>query len=158
MKKACNTQKLAVAGMVTALYIAAMYVSQSFAFGQFQIRIATALYSTAYLFPFLVLPLGLANALSNPVMGGLGLLDVMGGAAIGILTSGCCALVHRWKAGEWVLIIPITLIPALGASLWLSYLLNVPYWALAASLLVGQCVSGMAGAVLVKALKRFLMK
>ena len=50
--------------------------------------------------------------------------------------------------------IPITLIPALGVSLWLSKLLGIPYWALAASLLVGQAIAGVVGAMLVNALKR----
>ena len=52
------------------------------------------------------------------------------------------------------MIAPITLIPALGVSLWLSALLGVPYWTLAVSLLIGQAVAGFVGALLVKALKR----
>lgn len=144
--------------MVMALYIGIMYATQSFAFGQYQVRIATALYSVAYLFPFLVLPLGLANALSNLLMGGLGFMDIAGGAIVGLLTSGCAAAIGRCQGSVWLTAIPIALIPALGASAWLAYLLNMPYWALAASLLVGQAICGAAGASLANALSRIFRK
>jgi hypothetical protein len=37
-------------------------------------------------------------------------------------------------------------------STWLSYLLALPYVAMAASLLVGQIIAGLVGALLVRAL------
>ena len=149
-----RTQKLTISAAVMAIYIVLMYLTQSFSFGQYQVRIATAIYGTAYLFPFLVLPLGLSNLLSNMLMGGLGFFDIVGGGIVGILTAGCCALLGKVRRSEWFVALPITLIPALGVSLWLSGILGLPYWALAGSLLVGQAVSGVVGAVLVKALRR----
>ena len=154
MKNLNNTQKLAFSGVVIALYIVVMYLTQSFAFGQYQVRIATAIYAVAYLFPFLVVPLGLSNLLSNMVMGGLGFFDIVGGGLVGLLTAGCCAMLGKKKLTPWLVIAPITLIPALGVSLWLSGILGIPYWALAGSLLVGQFIAGIAGALLVQALKR----
>ena len=154
MKNLNNTQKLAFSGVVIALYIVVMYLTQSFAFGQYQVRIATAIYAVAYLFPFLVIPLGLSNLLSNMVMGGLGFFDIVGGGLVGLLTAGCCAMLGKKKLTPWLVIVPITLIPALGVSLWLSGILGIPYWALAGSLLVGQFIAGIAGALLVQALKR----
>ncbi len=158
MKKMSKTQKLTFSGAVMAVYIVVMYVTQSFAFGQYQVRIATAIYSTAYLFPFLVVPLGLSNLLANMVMGGLGFFDIVGGGLVGLLTAGSCALLGRYRRSEWLVALPIALIPALGVSSWLSYLLGVPYWTMAASLLVGQAISGVAGAILVKALKHVWKK
>ena len=154
MKNLTKTQKLTISGAVMAIYIVVMYFTQSFAFGQYQVRIATAIYGTAYLFPFLVVPLGLSNLLANMVMGGLGFFDIVGGGVVGLLTAGCCALLGKKRVTEWSVIAPITLIPALGVSLWLSALIGVPYWTLAASLLVGQAIAGVVGALLVKALKR----
>lgn len=154
MKNLNNTQKLAFSGVVIALYIVVMYLTQSFAFGQYQVRIAAAIYAVAYLFPFLVVPLGLSNLLSNMVMGGLGFFDIVGGGIVGLLTAGCCAMLGKKKLTPWLVIAPITLIPALGVSLWLSGILGIPYWALAGSLLVGQFIAGIAGALLVQALKR----
>ena len=135
-----------------------MYFTQSFAFGQYQVRIATAIYASAYLFPFLVVPLGLSNLLANMVMGGLGFFDIVGGGLVGLLTAGCCALLGKQRVTEWSVLLPITLIPALGVSLWLSGLLGIPYWTLAASLLVGQAIAGAAGALLLKALKNVWRK
>lgn len=153
MKNLTKTQKLTISGAVMAIYIVVMYFTQSFAFGQYQVRIATAIYATAYLFPFLVVPLGLSNLLANMVMGGLGFFDIVGGGIVGLLTAGCCALLGKKRITEWSVVAPITLIPALLVSLWLSKLINVPYFALAGSLLVGQFISGIVGALLVKALK-----
>ena len=137
-----------------AIYIVVMYITQSFAFGQYQIRVATAIYGVAYLFPFLVIPLGLSNALANMVMGGLGIFDILGGGLVGLATAGACALIGKKRLSAWWVAVPITLIPALGVSLWLSSILGVPYWTLAASLLVGQAVAGLIGALLVQALKK----
>ncbi|MBR1561359.1 MAG: QueT transporter family protein [Clostridia bacterium] len=153
MKNLTQTQKLTMSGAVMAIYIVVMYFTQSFAFGQYQVRIATAIYATAYLFPFLVVPLGLSNLLANMVMGGLGFFDIVGGGIVGLLTAGCCALLGKKRVTAWSVVAPITLIPALVVSLWLSRLIGVPYFALAGSLLVGQFIAGIVGALLVKALK-----
>lgn len=153
MKNLTKTQKLTLSGAVMAIYIVVMYFTQSFAFGQYQVRIATAIYGVAYLFPFLVVPLGLSNLLSNMVMGGLGFFDIVGGGVVGLMTAGCCALLGKGKITSWAVVAPIMLIPALVVSIWLSKLINVPYAALAGSLLVGQAIAGAVGAVLVRALR-----
>ena len=67
-----KTQKLTISAICIALYLVVMLCTQSFAFGQYQVRIATALYGLSYIFPFLVVPFGIANVISNLVMGGLG--------------------------------------------------------------------------------------
>ena len=153
MKNLTKTQKLTLSGAVMAIYIVVMYFTQSFAFGQYQVRIATAIYGVAYLFPFLVVPLGLSNLLANMVMGGLGVFDIVGGGLVGLMTAGGCALLGKAKRSSWLVIFPITLIPALVVSIWLSKLIGVPYAALAGSLLVGQAIAGVVGALLVRALK-----
>ena len=62
-----------------ALFLVVMMCTQSFAFGQYQVRIATALYGLSAIFPFLIIPFGLVNVLANTLMGGLGPLDMLGG-------------------------------------------------------------------------------
>lgn len=159
LEKMSLTRKIAISGMVMALYIVVMYFTQSFAFGQYQVRIATAIYATAYLCPFLTLPLGLSNLLSNMLMGGLGFFDIVGGGLVGIFTAGACALIRKAKLTSLLTFFPIALIPAFGVSLWLSGILGVPYLALAISLLVGQCIAGVFGALLIQALvKAFNIK
>ena len=97
MKEWTVTRKLAFSALVVALYVAVMAVSAGFAFGQYQVRIATALYALAGVFPFLTVPLGVANFLSNALLGGLGPLDMIGGVTVGLLTAGTIALCRRHR-------------------------------------------------------------
>lgn len=149
-----NNQKLVFSALCIALYIVVMLCTQSFAFGQYQIRIATALYSLSALFPFLILPFGMANVVSNTVMGGLGILDIIGGFTVGILTTATIVLGKRVGMGNWIVWAAITFIPGLGVPMWLSVILNIPYWVLASTILVGQCICGVAGMALVTALEK----
>lgn len=154
MKEQFPTQKIAIAGLCIALYIVVMMCTQSFAFGQYQIRIATALYSLSAIFPFLIIPFGLANVVSNTIMGGLGILDIVGGFIVGIVTTSIIVYGKGKGCGNWIIWLAITLVPGLGVPVWLSVLLDLPYWLLASSILVGQCISGFAGMMLVTALER----
>jgi len=154
MKELALARKLTLSALTIALYVALMAASAGFAFGQYQVRIATSLYALAGMFPFLVVPLGFANFLSNALLGGLGPLDMIGGVAVGLLTAGVIAHCHRSRLAPLAAFAAITLIPGLGVPVWLSWLLHVPYWVLAASLLVGQAIAGIFGALLLAALKR----
>ena len=151
-----KVQKLTVSAMVMALYVVVLYFTQSFSFGAYQIRIATALYALAYLFPFLVLPLGFANFIANFLFGGLGLLDWFGGCFVGIIVTAIIVLIRRKGWSHWLMILPIILVPGLGVPSYLSYLLHVPYSVLATSLCIGQSVPAVCGVVLVNVLQRAL--
>ena len=147
-----RTQKITISAVCNALYLVVMLCTQSFAFGQYQVRIATALYGLSYIFPFLVVPFGIANIASNIFMGGLGPIDAIGGFIMGLLTSGAIAWGRQKGFGCWIVALFVTLLPGLGVPVWLSYLLKIPYGILAASLLVGQFISGITGMMLIKAL------
>ena len=151
-----KVQKLTVSAMVMALYVVVLYFTQSFSFGAYQIRIATALYALAYLFPFLVLPLGFANFIANFLFGGLGLLDWFGGCFVGIIVTAIIVLIRRKGWSRWLMILPMILVPGLGVPSYLSYLLHVPYSVLATSLCIGQSVPAVCGVVLVNVLQRAL--
>lgn len=151
-----KVQKLTVSAMVMALYVVVLYFTQSFSFGAYQIRIATALYALAYLFPFLVLPLGFANFIANMLFGGLGLLDMFGGCIVGIVATAIIVLIRRQGWNRWLMVVPIVLVPGLGVSTYLSYLLHMPYGALALSLCIGQVIPAICGVVLVNVLQRAL--
>ena len=153
-KEFTKTQKLTISAVSIALYLVVMIATQNFAFGQYQVRIATSLYALAGIFPFLVVPLGFANFLSNALLGGLGPLDMIGGVIVGLLTSGAIALARRSRFAPLAAFAAIALIPGLGVPVWLSVLLHVPYSVLAASLLVGQVIAGAFGALLLAALRR----
>lgn len=143
-----------------ALYCVTMYFTQSFSFGAYQIRIATAIYSLGYFFPFLIAPMGIANALSNMIMGGLGVFDVLGGALAGVLTTGACALIGRlkFKGHRLLVAVPVTLIPGLLVPVWLAPALGMAYAPLALSLLIGQIIPGIVGAAMVSVLAGYNIK
>lgn len=150
--------KITVSAIVIALYVVLMFVSQGFAFGQYQIRIVTAIYSLSYVFPFLILPLGISNFLSNTIMGGLGPLDMLGGFLVGIITSSAVYLIGKMKLSKWLVILPIIFIPGLMVPIWLSYLLNIPYMVLAPGLCIGQVLPAVAGVFLIQIVEKYIKR
>ena len=148
-----KTRKLTISAIVIALYVVIMVITQSFAFGAIQIRLATSLYALSYIFPFLVLPLGLSNLLSNMLLGGLSIFDIVGGGLVGILTAILVYGVHKYKLNTYLTIIPIIFIPGLIVPIWLSMILHVPYSALAISLCLGQVIPAILGSILINLLK-----
>ncbi|MBV7273539.1 QueT transporter family protein [Clostridium thailandense] len=155
-KNISSVKKLAISGLVIGMYVIVMYFTQSFAFGQYQIRIATSLYALSGIFPFLILPMGVANLISNTIMGGLGVFDMLGGAAVGMMASGLVYLIKRLKLNDWFAILPIIFIPGLVVPIWLSILIHVPYKVLAISLCVGQIIPAIVGVLLLKQLRKVL--
>lgn len=154
MNKTLNkTTILTLSALIIALYVVLMFATQSFAFGAYQVRVATGLYSLSYLFPFLVIPLGLANFLSN-FLGSLGIWDIIGGGLVGIITSGCVYLLRRFKLPALLIIPVIILGPGLIVPLWLSPILRISYPALVISLCIGQAPPAVLGYLLIKLLAK----
>lgn len=158
MKQFNNTQRLTISAISIAMYLALMIGTQGFAFGQYQVRIATALYGLSAIFPFTIPAFSIANFVSNTVMGGFGLVDSIGGAVVGLLTTGLIVLAKRQGLGNWVLIPIITFVPGLIVPIWLTYFLPVPYWVLVSSLVVGQFVCGVVSYFLINALEKVVYK
>ena len=158
MKLFNNTQRLTISAISIAMYLALMIGTQGFAFGQYQVRIATALYGLSAIFPFTIPAFSIANFVSNTVMGGFGLVDSIGGAIVGLLTTGLIVLAKRQGLGNWVLIPIITFVPGLIVPIWLTYFLPVPYWVLVSSLVVGQFVCGVVSYFLINALEKVVYK
>lgn len=153
-----RTRKITLSAMVIAIYVIVMFLTQGFAFGEYQIRIATSLYSLSAIYPFLIIPMGIANFLSNAIMGGLGPLDMIGGILVGIITSGLVYLIKKIRLSDYFIALPILLCPGLIVPIWLSYLLHVPYKILAASLCVGQIVPAIAGVIIVITLRKVIKR
>ena len=58
------------------------------------------------------------------------------------------------RMDNWIIWAAVTFVPGLGVPVWLSVLLDIPYLVLASSLLIGQCICGIASVMLVTALER----
>ncbi len=151
-----HLRRLAASGLVMAIYVIVMYFTQSFAFGQYQIRIATGIYALAAIHPFLIIPLGLANSLSNFLFGQFFLPDVLGGLIAGILTSAACYFLR--KISKYLVAVPILLIPSLVVPAFISSVIQVPYTALAISIGIGQILPGIVGVILLTYLEKPLKK
>ena len=119
-------QKMTFSAMVMAIYIVVLSITSGFSFGAYQIRIATSLYALAYLFPFLVVPLGLANFISNMLFGGFGIVDMLGGCIVGMVAAACIVLIRRKNWNRMLIAVPIVLVPGLGVATYLSYFLRCP--------------------------------
>lgn len=152
LKSKKMSRRITISGAVIASYILVMFLAQGVAFGAYQIRIATSIYALGALEPFLILPLGAANMLSNILLGSLGPLDMIGGFVVGVLTAGSCYLLGKKYTS--LVAIPIMVIPTLLVPLWLSYLLQIPYIALVISVGIGQILPGLFGILLVKYLAK----
>ncbi|BCN32476.1 QueT transporter family protein [Anaeromicropila herbilytica] len=146
-----NIQKLTISALIIAIYCIIMYFTQSISFGPYQIRIATSLYALSYLYPFLVLPLGIANLLSN-MLGGLGIVDMLGGCFVGILTAYLITLIRYYHLPRWLCIFPIVLIPGTIVPIWLSIINSLPYGMLVISLSIGQIIPSIFGLILIRTL------
>lgn len=156
-KNFSQTRKIAISGLVMAIYISVMYFTQGFAFGEYQIRIATALYSLSALSPLLIIPLSLSNSISNMIMGGMGIFDILGGFIVGFVTSGSIYLMKKFKFNDWFLAIPIIAGPGLIVPIWLSKIIHVSYPILAASLCIGQIIPAFVGVILLKQLRNKIL-
>ena len=147
-------QKMTFSAMVMAIYIVVLSITSGFSFGAYQIRIATSLYALAYLFPFLVVPLGLANFISNMLFGGFGIVDMLGGCIVGMVAAPCIVLIRRKNWNRMLIAVPIVLVPGLGVATYLSYFLAMPYPLMALNLCIGQLIPSIVGVVLVRVLER----
>lgn len=156
MKSISNTQKLTISALFIASYLILMYFTQSFSFMQYQIRIATSLYALSAIFPFLILPSGIANFLSNTLFGGLGIMDMLGGLGVGLLTSLSIVAIKKSKLPLYFICLPIIFIPGLIVPMYLHLILNLPYWVLAINIIIGQILPSLLGYFLVIALQKRL--
>ena len=153
-----STRKIAFSSVIIALYVVMMYFTSSFAFGQYQVRIATSLYALGAIYPFLIIPLGLANMLSNMILGGLGIFDILGGFLVGLITTAAAYLVSKLHLNDVFVGAALVLGPGLIVPIWLSRILKVPYTILAASLCIGQVLPAIIGVIIVKQLRETLSK
>ena len=153
-----KTQKITISALCIALYVVIMIFTQSFAFGQYQVRIATSLYGLGAVFPFLSIPLALANLISNTFMGGLGPVDMLGGAFVGFATCTAITLAKKHNLPNIFISMFIILSPGLVVPIWLSFLLDIPYLRIAPSLVIGQIIPGIVGGILVTAIEKRTVK
>jgi uncharacterized membrane protein len=149
-----STKKLTVSALFIAIFIAVLGATAGFSFGAVQVRVANALYALSYVYPFLVVPTGLAVVLSNLIFGGLGLPDIIGGFIVATVTTSLMVLIKKLKLPRILVVVPTLVVPALLVPTWLSPMLGIPYWALVVSIGLGHIVPAILGYILVRAVEK----
>ncbi len=150
-----RNKSIALAGMVGALYAALTVWLAPISYGPVQARLAESLTVLPYLFPQTIWGLYFGCMAAN-FFGGFGLIDIFGGSLITLFA----ALITRYLARfgkPWLAPLPPVILNALGVSLYLHILADMPYLITAGWIAVGQVIScyGLGLPFLVLLLKRF---
>ncbi len=153
-----NTKYLSKAGMIAALYVILVIIEiplGQLAFGPIQVRIAEAL---------VLLPLVEAAAIPGVFVGcvianliltfssGFGLIDVVGGSLITLVA----AYLTSKMPNKFLGILPPVILNGLLVSIWVSsFFPEMTYWAVAASIGIGELIAvGLFGNIVLYAYQR----
>ena len=121
--KKMNTKKIARGAAITALYVVITYFLAPVSFGPIQFRAAEALTVLPIIFPEAVPALFLGVLLAN-IIGGLGLVDIIGGSLVTLLAA---YVTYKNRDNIFAYLSPI-LYNAFLISIYLHILFELPYW------------------------------
>ena len=122
--------------LIAAIYVTINIIFAPISYGPVQIRIAEALSVLPFIDPAAIGGLFLGCILSN-LWGGLGLVDVIGGS----LCTLIAAILTYHMTKPFLAPVPPIVINALGISLYLHLLFEVPYWLTVIYLSIGQTIA-----------------
>ncbi|MDD4765605.1 MAG: QueT transporter family protein [Atribacterota bacterium] len=122
--------------LIAAIYVTINIIFAPISFGPFQIRIAEALTVLPFIDPAAIGGLFLGCILSN-IWGGLGIIDVIGGSFFTLLA----AIITYNTTKPFLAPVPPIIINALGISLYLHLLFEIPYWLTVAYITIGQTIA-----------------
>jgi len=120
-----STKFIAQAGIIAALYAAITVLLAPISYGPVQVRVSEALTILPFITPAAIPGLFLGCVVAN-LYGGLGLYDIIGGSICTLLAACFTYLLSRTKRPVLAPLPPV-LINALGVSLYLHFLFDLPY-------------------------------
>lgn len=109
--------------LIAAIYVTINIIFAPISYGPVQVRIAEALAVLPFIDPAAIGGLFLGCILSN-IWGGLGIVDVLGGSLCTLIAA---ILTYRMKKPIFAPLPPV-LVNAIGVSLYLHLLFELPYW------------------------------
>lgn len=118
-----ETKRLARGAAITALYVVITYFLAPVSFGPVQFRAAEALTVLPIIFPEAVPALFLGVLLAN-IIGGLGLVDIIGGSLVTLLAA---YMTYKNRDNIFAYLSPI-IFNAFLISIYLHALFGLPYW------------------------------
>ncbi|MBN1541851.1 QueT transporter family protein [candidate division KSB1 bacterium] len=136
------TRKIALAGLVGALYAAVTVLLAPLSYGPMQVRVAEALAVLPFVFPETVWGLYFGCMAAN-IFGGYGPIDIFFGS---LLTLAAALLTRalarsRRRSAFWLAPLPPVLINALGVAWILHLAADMPYAPTALWVGIGQTIS-----------------
>ena len=152
-----NTKKLAVVTVFAALYAVGVVFLAPISFGIVQVRVADAMLPLAMIFGLPgALGLSLGCLVSN-VFGGLGIVDIVGGASANLVACTLAWYIGRKGRGaqRFLGTVAITVVIALIVGGYLSWLLQVPLEISLLGVLIGEIIAvNLIGFPLEEAIRR----
>ena len=109
--------------LIAAIYVTINIIFAPISYGPVQVRIAEALAVLPFIDPAAIVGLFLGCILAN-IWGGLGVIDVLGGSLCTLIAA---ILTYRMKKPIFAPLPPV-LVNAIGVSLYLHLLFELPYW------------------------------
>ncbi|MCF8008670.1 MAG: QueT transporter family protein [Halanaerobiales bacterium] len=118
-----NTKKITRGALIAGLYIIITFILSPVSFGPLQFRASEALTVLPILYPEAIPALFIGVLLSN-IIGGLGMLDIIGGSLVTLLAA---YLTYRYRDSFIAYLSPI-LLNGFLISIYLHILFGIPYW------------------------------
>jgi len=152
-----NTKKLAVVTVFAALYAVGVVFLAPISFGIVQVRVADAMLPLAMIFGLPgALGLSLGCLVSN-VFGGLGIVDIVGGATANLVACSLAWYIGRKGRGAQRFLGTVAITVAVGLIVggYLSWLLQVPVEISILGVLIGELIAvNLIGFPLEEAVRR----
>jgi uncharacterized membrane protein len=134
-----SSRYIAQVGIIASLYAALTIVLAPISYGPVQVRISEALTILPFLTPAAVPGLFIGCVVAN-VYGGLGIYDIIGGSLCTLLASGLTYLLSKTRRPILAPLPPVV-VNAIGVSLYLHLLFQLPYWFTVGYIALGEIVA-----------------
>jgi len=122
--------------LIAAIYVTINIIFAPISYGPIQIRLAETLSVLPFIDPAAIGGLFLGCILSN-LWGGLGIVDVLGGSLCTLLAA---ILTYRMTK-PFLAPLPPVIVNAIGVSLYLHLLFELPYWLTVTYIGIGQIIA-----------------
>jgi len=129
--------------LIRAAFICAIYVVftilppfYALAYGPIQVRVAEALTVLPFIYPEAIWGLALGCLLAN-LAGNIGIYDVIFGSLLTLLAGYLTSRMPK----AWLAPVPPIFLTAFGVSIYLAFILKIPYWYSVAYIMLGESLA-----------------
>jgi len=134
-----SSRYIAQVGIIASLYAALTIVLAPISYGPVQVRISEALTILPFLTPAAVPGLFIGCVVAN-IYGGLGIYDIIGGSLCTLFAAYLTYLLSRTRRPILAPLPPVV-VNAVGVSLYLHLLFQLPYWLTVGYIALGEIVA-----------------